>query len=74
MHLLDGFSDDIVKIDDLEKIQKMRGLEDEMQKFQLKIKELVESLQKRIKEQNEKKLLAIRVILNLFLETGSKVT
>jgi hypothetical protein len=49
MNLLDGFSDDIIKIDDLEKIQKMRGLEDEIQKFQLKIKELVESLQKKIK-------------------------
>jgi hypothetical protein len=39
----------------------MKGLEEEMQKFQLKIKELVESLQKRIKEQNEKKLLEINV-------------
>jgi hypothetical protein len=38
MHLLDGFSDDIVKIDDLEKIQKMRGLEEEIQKFTIKVK------------------------------------
>lgn len=49
MHLLDGFSEDIVKIDDLEKIQKMRGLEEELPKFTGKIKELVEALQKRIK-------------------------
>lgn len=61
MHLLDGFSEDIVKIDDLEKIQKMRGLEEELPKFTGKIKELVEALQKRIKQQNEKKLAALKV-------------
>lgn len=38
MHLLDGFAEDIVKIDDLEKIQKMTGLEEEIQKFTAKIK------------------------------------
>ena len=38
MHLLDGFSEDIVRIEDLEKIQKMQGLEDEIQKFTLKVK------------------------------------
>lgn len=61
MHLLDGFSEDIVKIDDLEKIQKMRGLEEQLPKFTGKIKELVEALQKRIKQQNEKKLAALKV-------------
>ena len=49
MNLLDGFSEDIVKIEDLEKIQKMRGLEEEIQKFTLKVKELVEVMQKKIK-------------------------
>lgn len=63
MNLLDNFAEDIVKIEDLEKIQNMRGLEEEMLKFTLKIKELVEALQKRIKEQNEQKLLALRVHL-----------
>ena len=61
MHLLDGFSDDIVRIEDLEKIQKMRGLEEEIQKFTSKVKELVEVMQKKIKEENEKKLAEIRV-------------
>lgn len=60
MNLLDGFSDDIVKIEDLEKIQKMRGLEEEIQKFTLKVKELVEVMQKKIKEENERKLLEIK--------------
>lgn len=41
MNLLDNFAEDIVKIQDLEKIQNMRGLEEEIQKFTLKIKELV---------------------------------
>ena len=39
----------------------MRGLEEEIQKFTLKVKELVESMQKRIKDQNEKKLAEIKV-------------
>lgn len=69
MHLLDGFSEDIVKIDDLEKIQKMRGLEEQLPKFTGKIKELVEALQKRIKQQNEKKLAALKVIFKNYLET-----
>lgn len=69
MHLLDGFSEDIVKIDDLEKIQKMRGLEEELPKFTGKIKELVEALQKRIKQQNEKKLAALKVNYLIILET-----
>lgn len=60
MNLLDGFSDDIVKIEDLEKIQKMRGLEEEIQKFTLKVKELVEVMQKKIKEENERKLAEIK--------------
>lgn len=61
MNLLDGFSEDIVRIEDLEKIQKMRGLDDEIQKFTLKVKELVEAMQKKIKEQNEKKIEQIKV-------------
>ena len=61
MHLMDGFSDEIVRIDDLEKIVKMRGLEEEIQKFTLKVKELIESMQKRIKDQNERKLTIMKV-------------
>lgn len=38
MHLLDTFSEDITKIDDLEKIKTMKGLEEELQKFTTKIK------------------------------------
>lgn len=34
----------------------MKGLEEEMQKFTLKVKELVEVMQKKIKEENERKL------------------
>lgn len=67
MHLLDGFSEDIAKIDDLEKIQKMRGLEEEIQKFTLKVKELVEAMQKKIKEENEKKLQKIKVFVEVNL-------
>lgn len=60
MHLLDGFESDIIKIDDLEKIQKMRGLEDEINNFKNKVKELVDAMQKKIKEENERKLQKIR--------------
>jgi hypothetical protein len=49
MHLLDGFSEDIFKIDDLEKMQKMRGLDEEIIKSTTKIKELIEAMQKKIK-------------------------
>lgn len=34
----------------------MRGLDDEIQKFTSKVKELVEAMQKKIKDQNENKL------------------
>ena len=57
-----------MRIDDLEKIVKMRGLEEEIQKFTLKVKELVESMQKRIKDQNEKKLAEIKVRIVTILE------
>ena len=50
MHLLDGYEKDIIKIDDLEKIQKMRGLEQEINNFSNKVKELVDAMQKKIKE------------------------
>ena len=56
MHLLDNFEKDLVKIDDLEKILKMRGLEEEMNNFTNKVKELIDAMQKRIKDENEKKL------------------
>lgn len=61
MNLLDGFAEDIINIDDLNKIQDMEGLRDQTQKFSLKVKELVEAMQKRIKEQNDKKIAALNV-------------
>jgi benzoyl-CoA reductase/2-hydroxyglutaryl-CoA dehydratase subunit BcrC/BadD/HgdB len=66
MHLLDGFAEEIVNIDDLIKIQDMEGLREETQKFTAKVKELIEALQKRIKEQNEKKIVALGVYYFLF--------
>jgi predicted transcriptional regulator len=61
MHLLDGYEKEIIKIDDLEKIQKMRGLEEEINNFSNKVKELVDAMQKKIKEENENKLRDIKV-------------
>ena len=66
MHLLDNFEKDLVKIDDLEKILKMRGLEEEMSNFTNKVKELIDAMQKRIKDENEKKLEEIKVSAALF--------
>lgn len=63
MNMLDGFETDIIKIDDLEKIQKMHGLEDEINNFKNKVKELVDAMQKKIKEENEKKLQKIKVLV-----------
>lgn len=60
MHLLDGYEKEIIKIDDLEKIQKMRGLEEEINNFSNKVKELVDAMQKKIKEENENKLKDIK--------------
>ena len=73
MHLMDGFSDEIVRIDDLEKIVKMRGLEEEIQKFTLKVKELIESMQKRIKDQNERKLTIMKVWIYVFQKSEKKL-
>jgi hypothetical protein len=50
MNLLDNYEKEIIKIDDLEKIQKMRGLEEEMSNFSNKVKELVDAMQKKIKD------------------------
>lgn len=66
MHLLDGYEKEIIKIDDLEKIQKMRGLEEEINNFSNKVKELVDAMQKKIKEENESKLKDIKVLSFLF--------
>ena len=55
----------MVKIDDLEKILKMRGLEEELNNFTNKVKELIDAMQKKIKDENEKKLDEIRVDLQL---------
>jgi hypothetical protein len=41
----------------------MRGLEEEMSNFSNKVKELVDAMQKKIKDENEKKLQEIRVPL-----------
>lgn len=38
MQLLDDFSEDTVKIGDLEKIKKMQGFQEEMHKLTLKVK------------------------------------
>lgn len=65
MHLLDNFEKDLVKIEDLEKIQKMRGLEEEINNFMNKVKELVDAMQKKIKDENEKKLHEIKVLYRL---------
>jgi len=66
MHLLDGYEKEIVNIEDLEKIQKMRGLEEEINNFSNKVKELIDAMQKKIKEENEKKLSQIRVWLVVY--------
>ena len=39
----------------------MTGLEEEIQKFTSKVKELIEAMQKKIKEQNELKLAQLKV-------------
>lgn len=63
--MLDGYEKEIIKIDDLEKIQKMRGLEEEINNFSNKVKELVDAMQKKIKEENESKLKDIKVTPSL---------
>lgn len=41
----------------------MRGLEDSMGNFKNKIKELVDAMQKKIKEENQRKLFKIKVFM-----------
>lgn len=65
MHLLDNYAEDLVVDEELDKIKKMRGIEDEMAKFSSKVKEIVENIQKKIKEMNEEKLKSVRVLFTL---------
>jgi hypothetical protein len=62
MHLIDNFADELVQDEELDKIRKMRGIEEEIAKFCLKVKEIVENIQKKIKEKNEEKLKSVHVI------------
>ena len=42
----------------------MRGIEEEVAKFSSKVKEIVENIQKKIKEMNEEKLKSVHVTLS----------
>lgn len=49
MHLIDNFADDLVQEEELDKLRKMHGMDEEIQKFSAKVKEIVEIIQKKIK-------------------------
>ena len=44
MDLVENLSDDLISDDELEKVKTMKGVEEEISKFQEKIKETVENL------------------------------
>ena len=62
MHLIDNFADELVQEEELDKLKKMRGIEEEIAKFHIKVKEIVENIQKKIKEMNELKLKDVHVM------------
>ena len=47
---MDNFEKQLVKIDDLDKIMKMQGLEEETNNFTNKVKEIIDAMKKRIKD------------------------
>jgi hypothetical protein len=61
MNLIDNLHEELVQNDeDIKKLIKIKSVEEETSKFTQKIKEVVETIQKKIMEINEKKLREIR--------------
>lgn len=53
MHLIDNMNDDLVLNDeDIKKLIKIKSVEEETSKFTQKLKEIVETIQKKIMEVN----------------------
>lgn len=61
MHLIDNFADELIQEDELDKLRHIRGIDEEIAKFHSKVKEIVENIQKKIKEMNELKLKEVHV-------------
>ncbi len=56
MNLVSNLSDDLTQDADLDKVKALKGVEDEMTKFQENIKEIVDTLSKSIIQKNRGKL------------------
>ncbi|KAM3144044.1 hypothetical protein pb186bvf_003808 [Paramecium bursaria] len=59
MDLVEDLIDELIKDEELEKVKILKGVEEEIVKFQEKIKETVENLQKLVIAKNGQKLVAI---------------
>ncbi|CAD8181051.1 unnamed protein product [Paramecium pentaurelia] len=59
MDLVEKLSDELIQDEELEKVKTMKGVEEEINKFQEKIKETVENLQKNVIQKNTAKLQSI---------------
>ena len=55
MDIIADFDKEIINDQDLEKIRCLKGIEEEIQKFQEKVKEQVDMLQKAVVEKNQNK-------------------
>ena len=55
MDIIANFDKEIINDQDLEKIKCLKGIEEEIQKFQEKVKEQVDMLQKAVVEKNQNK-------------------
>lgn len=63
MDLIEHLSEELVLDDELDKVKGMKGVEEEMTKFQEKIKETVENLSKNVIAKNLVKMQSIEVYL-----------
>lgn len=63
MDLVEKLSDELIMDEELEKVKTMKGVEEEINKFQEKIKETVENLEKNVITKNLTKLTAIDVLI-----------
>ena len=61
MDLVEKLSDELVQDEELDKVKTMKGVEEEIIKFQEKIKETVENLQKNVVTKNILRLQSIEV-------------
>lgn len=61
MDLVENLSEELVQDEELDKVKGLKGVEEEISRFQEKIKETIENLQKNVIAKNQQKVQSIEV-------------